>query len=140
MTAMTSFLEESIAQEYGWHYAMQRNPVDVLLLVANARGADVAIQKYEDLKKSSAKGLDENTLLQVAYQILFAGKTDDAIKVFKLQVQDYPKYWNSYDSIGEAYMKAGQKDLAIANYEKSIELKPDNQNGIDMLKKLRQQQ
>jgi CubicO group peptidase (beta-lactamase class C family) len=138
--AMASFLEESIAQEYGWHYAMQRNPVDVLLLVANARGADVAIQKYEDLKKSSAKGLDENTLLQVAYQILFAGKTDDAIKVFKLQVQDYPKYWNSYDSIGEAYMKAGQKDLAIANYEKSIELKPDNQNGIDMLKKLRQQQ
>jgi hypothetical protein len=36
-------------------------------------------------------------------------------------------------------MKAGQKDLAIQNYEKSIELKPDNQNGIDMLKKLRQQ-
>jgi tetratricopeptide (TPR) repeat protein len=138
--AMASFLEESIAKEYGWHYTMQRSPVDVLWLVANARGTTTAIQKYEDLKKSSAKGLDENTLLQVAYQILFAGKTDDAIQVFKLQVQDYPKYWNSYDSIGEAYMKAGQKDLAIANYEKSIELKPDNQNGIDMLKKLRQQQ
>jgi CubicO group peptidase (beta-lactamase class C family) len=137
--AMASFLEESIAKEYGWHYTMQRSPVDVLWLVANARGTTTAIQKYEDLKKSSAKGLDENTLLQVAYQILFAGKTDDALQVFKLQVQDYPKYWNSYDSIGEAYMKAGQKDLAIANYEKSIELKPDNQNGIDMLKKLKQQ-
>ena len=36
-------------------------------------------------------------------------------------------------------MKTGQKDLAIANYEKSIELKPDNQNGIDMLKKLKGQ-
>ena len=136
---MANFVQESIAKEYGWHYAMQQSPVDVLWLVANARGAAAAIQKYEDLKKSSAKGLDENTLLQVAYQILFAGKTDGAIQVFKLQVQDYPKYWNSYDSIGEAYMKAGQKDLAIANYEKSIELKPDNQNGIDMLKKLKQQ-
>src|SRR5580698_6940972 len=138
--SMASFLLASVAKEYGWRYTMQQNPVDILWLVANARGTAVAIQKYEDLKKSSPKGLDENTLLQVAYQILFAGKTDDAIDVFKLQVQDYPKYWNSYDSIGEAYMKAGQKDLAIANYEKSIELKPDNQNGIDRLKKLRQQQ
>jgi tetratricopeptide (TPR) repeat protein len=138
--SMASFLLASVAKEYGWHYTMQQNPVDILWLVANARGTAVAIQKYEDLKKSSPKGLDENTLLQVAYQILFAGKTDDAIDVFKLQVRDYPKYWNSYDSIGEAYMKAGQKDLAIANYEKSIELKPDNQNGIDRLKKLRQQQ
>ncbi len=137
--AMANFVQESIAKEYGWNYAMQRNPVDILWLVANGRGTAVANQKYEELKKSSSKGLDENTLLQVAYQLLSAGKTDDAIQVFKLQVQDYPKYWNSYDSIGEAYMKTGQKDLAITNYEKSIELKPDNQNGIDMLKKLREQ-
>jgi predicted TPR repeat methyltransferase len=33
-------------------------------------------------------------------------------------------------------MKTGQKDLAIANYEKSLQLNPKNQNGIDMLKKL----
>ena len=44
--------------------------------------------------------------------------------------------WNVYDSLGEAYKKTGQKDLAIANYEKSLQLNPKNQNGIDMLKKL----
>jgi len=137
--AMASFLVPSIAKEYGWNYAPQQNPADVLWLVVNARDTTAAIQKYENLKKSSPKDLNENILLQVAYQLLAAGKTDDAIRVFKLQVQDYPKYWNSYDSLGEAYMKAGQNDLAIANYEKSIELKPDNQNGIDMLKKLKRQ-
>jgi cytochrome c-type biogenesis protein CcmH/NrfG len=41
--------------------------------------------------------------------------------------------------LGEAYMAAGQKDLAIQNYEKSIEMDPKNQNGIDRLKKLREQ-
>jgi len=138
--SMASFLLQSIAKEYSWNYSMQQNPADILWLVANVRGTTAAIAKYKDLKKLSAKGLDENTLLQVAYQLLFAGKADDALRVFKLQVQDYPKYWNSYDSIGEAYMKAGQKDLAIQNYEKSVELKPDNQNGIDMLKKLKGQQ
>ena len=54
-------------------------------------------------------------------------------------MQDYPKYWNAYDSIGEAYLKAGKKELALQNYEKSVELNPDNHNGIDALKKLRDQ-
>ncbi len=36
-------------------------------------------------------------------------------------------------------MRSGQKELAIQNYEKSVELNPKNQNGIDMLKKLKEQ-
>jgi cytochrome c-type biogenesis protein CcmH/NrfG len=39
--------------------------------------------------------------------------------------------------LGEAYMKVGQKDLAIANYEKSLQLNPKNQNAVERLKKLR---
>jgi len=42
-----------------------------------------------------------------------------------------------YDSLGEAYMKADKKDLAIANYEKSLQLDPKNQNAVEQLKKLR---
>src|ERR1700691_1444315 len=45
---IANFVQESIAKEYGWHYAMQRSPVDVLWLLANARGTATAIQKYED--------------------------------------------------------------------------------------------
>lgn len=54
-------------------------------------------------------------------------------------MQDYPKYWNAYDSLGEALLKAGQKEQAIQNYQKSIDLNPQNQNGIDALKKIRDQ-
>ncbi len=43
-----------------------------------------------------------------------------------------------YDSLGEAYMKTGQKELAIQNYEKSLQLDPKNQNAVDMLKKLKE--
>src|SRR5664280_2135547 len=57
----------------------------------------------------------------------------------KAAIQEYPKSWNCYDSLGEAYMKAGQKELAIENYAKSIELNPDNKNGVEMLKKLKEQ-
>jgi len=49
---------------------------------------------------------------------------------------EYPESCNAYDSHGEAYMIAGEKDLAIRNYEKSLELNPHNTNTKDILKKL----
>lgn len=83
--------------------------------------------------------MDENTLIGLGYHFLFARQTQNAIQTFTIEVQDYPKFWNAYDSLGEAYLKAGQKDLAIQNYEKSVELNPQNQNGIDALRKIRDQ-
>ena len=49
----------------------------------------------------------------------------------------FPQSSNVYDSLGEAYMLNGGKELAIKNYEKSLELDPKNTNAVDMLKKLR---
>ena len=135
-------LLQSVANEYGWSYTPdQESAGEVLMLIANVRGPQAAIQRYSELKQaaSSPYTLDENTLIALGYQSLFAGDKDAAIQIFKLEVQDYPKYWNAYDSLGEAYMDAGQKDLAIENYQKSIELNPKNQNGIDYLKKLQEQ-
>jgi Flp pilus assembly protein TadD len=63
-------------------------------------------------------------------------QTQDAIAVFQRNALEYPQSSNVYDSLGEAYMKAGQKELAIRNYEKSLQLNPKNQNAIEMLKKL----
>jgi predicted negative regulator of RcsB-dependent stress response len=43
-----------------------------------------------------------------------------------------------YDSLGEAYMKKGDKEKAIENYQKSLGLNPNNTNAREMLKKLKQ--
>ena len=67
-----------------------------------------------------------------------AKKLQDAIQLFQLNVQLHPQSWNAYDSLGEAYMNDGKKQLAIENYKKSLELNPQNTNGKDMLKKLEQ--
>jgi Flp pilus assembly protein TadD len=64
-------------------------------------------------------------------------KLGEAIAVFKLNVELYPGSWNVYDSLAEAYMNNGDKELAIANYEKSLALNPENANGAAMLKKLK---
>ena len=63
-------------------------------------------------------------------------RVDDAIEIFKLNVEAYPDASNAYDSLGEAYMIKGDYELAMKNYQKSVDLNPDNTNGIDMLKKI----
>jgi cytochrome c-type biogenesis protein CcmH/NrfG len=50
---------------------------------------------------------------------------------------NYPESFNVYDSLAEAYMVNGDKALAITNYEKSLELNPDNQNAVEQLETLR---
>jgi tetratricopeptide (TPR) repeat protein len=71
------------------------------------------------------------------YNYLTAKKTKEALQVFMTNVALFPKSWNTYDSLGEAYAADGNKKLAIENYEKSIKLNPKNDNGIAMLKRLR---
>ena len=74
------------------------------------------------------------------YQFLQKGKIKDAIKLFKLHTIAYSESANAYDNLGEAYLKDGQKELAIENYEKSVELNPNNTNTKKVLSDLNLQE
>ena len=56
--------------------------------------------------------------------------------VFKLNVEAHPDSSNVYDSLAETYMNRGERDLAIKNYEKSLELNPKNLAAAAALAKL----
>ncbi|HLY62129.1 MAG TPA: serine hydrolase [Terriglobia bacterium] len=104
------------------------------------RGADAAVAQYRELKRTNPQGynFDERALNELGYGLLQKGRNADAIAIFKLNVEEYPKSGNVYDSVAEAYARDGQKQLAITNYRKSLELDPKNQNAVDKLKELEQ--
>ncbi len=97
-----------------------------------------AIEHYWRLKRTDAEGYDfrEFQLNSLGYALLGAERVEEAIEVFVLNVEAYPDASNPYDSLGEAYMVHGDKELAIENYKKSLELNPNNENAIEMLKRL----
>ncbi|MBN2089936.1 serine hydrolase [candidate division KSB1 bacterium] len=103
------------------------------------QGVAFAIQQYHDLKakQPEAYNFSEEQLNRLGYQLLAMKMTKEAIAIFKLNIEAFPQSYNAYDSLGEAYMINGDKDLAIKNYEKSIELNPKNAGGIEALKKLK---
>jgi cyclase len=73
----------------------------------------------------------------LGYNLINEGKLDDAIEAFKFTVGLYPGSWNAYDSLGEAYALAGNKELAIENYEQSLKLNPNSPSGTNALKQLK---
>ena len=80
--------------------------------------------------------LGEDEFNNLGYTYLQGGNTKAALVLFKINVTEYPKSANAYDSYGEALMKDGQKEAAIENYKKSLELNPGNTNATDMLAKM----
>lgn len=91
-----------------------------------------AIRKEHDTGSKKYYFL-EHEFNALGYRYLNEEKYDQAIAVFKLNVELYPASWNTHDSLGEALMKNGQIKLATACYNKSLELNPDNENGKRML-------
>ncbi|MCP4546934.1 MAG: hypothetical protein GY835_10765 [bacterium] len=71
------------------------------------------------------------------YMRLQAGRLDDALDLFLYNVENYPLSANVHDSLGEARMAADNTEAAIASYERSLELDPDNANAVTQLKRLR---
>jgi CubicO group peptidase (beta-lactamase class C family) len=103
------------------------------------KGVDAAIELYRELKDNHPKSYDfgPGQLNRLGYQLIGMKRMDDAIKILALNVEMFPKYANGYDSLGEAYMIAGDKENAIKYYEKALELDPKMGTAIEALKKLR---
>lgn len=111
-------------------------PVPYELLLAGK--VDEAIEGYKKIKRDMPANnvVAEDRLNNLGYTLLRQNKLPEAIAVFKVNVALYPQSSNVYDSLGEAYMVNGDKQMAIANYKKSLELDPNNKNAADTLKKL----
>ena len=104
-------------------------------------GVVAAMQEYHILKSdpNSKLTFSERSMNLLGYRYLNEGETDIAIEIFKMNVADYPKSFNAYGSLAEAYVKAGINDEAIKNFKKSLELNPNNGRAKEMLKKIEKQ-
>jgi dienelactone hydrolase len=101
------------------------------------QGFDKAITIWREAKaKDPGFQLPEKEVNTWGYQLMQEKKLNEAISVFKLNVAMYPEGFNTYDSLAEAQAAAGDKQSAIANYRKSLELNHENTSAVEKLKKL----
>lgn len=104
----------------------------------NISNKEQLIQHFEKLSNRLSWNVKppEALVNRIGYYWLQMGK-EKALEMFKLNTQLYPHSYNAYDSLAEANMTLGNTELAIANYEKSLELNPNNENAKAILKTLK---
>jgi tetratricopeptide (TPR) repeat protein len=95
-------------------------------------------EQRRTLGADSIYDFDEQVLNQLGYDLLRADETDVALAVFRLNTEAYPGGFNTWDSLGEAYLVRGDTVRAIRNYRKSLALNPQNGNARTILSQIRE--
>ncbi len=142
--ALPGFFWQSFAQAASWSarnnadlaraeawadrgIAMNRNyqtlRAKALVLERKGDAAAAAALREEGLKVAT-----EADINAYGYELMGAGKVDEAITVFRKNVADHPASWNTYDSLGEALALKGQKAEAAAQYSKALSMVGDETN------------
>lgn len=91
-------------------------------------GGEAGMEAFERVKRDHPERLDEGAVNALGYVLLRRDAVDEAIRVFERNTIDYPESSNVWDSLGEGLMEAGRLEEAIANYRRSLELDPGNDN------------
>lgn len=115
-----------------------RDIAETLFTTVVEKDVQAAIKQYRELKSTQKDDYDfsEPQLNTLGYRLMEMKRVKDAIEILKLNVEMFPKGFNTYDSLAEAYMENGDKQLAIQNYKKALELNPKSPGTVEKLKKL----
>jgi len=114
---------------------------DILTETSTKSGTAAAVQQYRDLRAKYYGGqsydFSENALVAAAAPLIAANKADDAIAWLQLNAEFYPKSSATYAALGQAYARKSDTANAIKNYEKAVELDPNNQQAKRQLEQLK---
>jgi tetratricopeptide (TPR) repeat protein len=72
----------------------------------------------------------------LGYRLMSEKRLTEAIVIFEVNARTHPNSSNAYDSLGEAYVNAHDKQRALDAYRKSVELNPENTNAKQMIRRI----
>jgi tetratricopeptide (TPR) repeat protein len=117
--------------ESGVRIEVARAAIDVL------NGREKKAEKaLKTLAETNEPGRVEGAVNTVGYSLLEAERLKPALEVFEINKELFPESFNTWDSLGEAFMKQGKDAKALASCEKSLELNPENINAQEMIARI----
>lgn len=108
-------------------------------VMTKTNNADSVITEYRKLASNNFLNeyyMTEGTLTLVGYEFIKNNDLDNAFKIFKFNMEEYPYAPNPYYYLGEIYLEKGEKDLANDYLNKALEMDPNFKGAKEALKKL----
>jgi tetratricopeptide (TPR) repeat protein len=101
------------------------------------RGFDHISEIYAAMQKDNPDfKLDKSMLTAWGDDLIGENALPEAIDLLKFEVQTYPDTSSGHATLAEAYLKSGQKQLAIDNYKKALAINPNDDGAKEKLKEL----
>jgi glyoxylase-like metal-dependent hydrolase (beta-lactamase superfamily II) len=123
--------------EAAWRMQSESTAQALESLIAS-RGLEAGVAEYrKTIVGDERYSVAEDELNALGYRYLQNGRTAEAIAVFEINAEAFPRSWNVWDSLAEAHLSRDDQDKAEEFYRKSIALNPDNQNGRNQLSIIR---
>jgi dienelactone hydrolase len=96
----------------------------MLALIDKPGGAARAAEKLAEARRRDPKAVlfPEAIVNLMGYEHVQSGDIKGALEILKLNATAFPESPNVYDSLSDAYLADGQKDLARQNVRKALEL------------------
>lgn len=107
----------------------------------DAGDVDAVAEAYAEAgaEAPSLARLVEDGLNDLGYDLLRAGRLEQAHAVLARNAQLFPRSSNAWDSLGEALWKLDRDEEAIAAYERALELEPGAANARQMIERILQE-
>ncbi len=123
--------------------AVPKQLTQVLSEAVTAKGLDAAVVQYRELRTKYAGtmsyDLSENGLIAMAQAALNADRPDNALAWLNLNLEYYPKSSRTYQIMAQVHQKKNDKDAAIKDLEKAVEMDPNNAQAKAQLQQLKGQ-
>jgi photosynthetic reaction center cytochrome c subunit/tetratricopeptide repeat protein len=115
----------------------------VLATTVTDKSLEAAVAQYRELRTkyygSAAYDFSEGSLVSMAQQAIAADRADNALAWLNLNLEFYPKSSRTYQIMAQAHQRKNDKDTAIRDLEKAVELDPNNTQAKTQLQQLKGQ-
>ncbi|MBI3400347.1 MAG: c-type cytochrome [Acidobacteria bacterium] len=121
--------------------AIPKQITDIVTDAAAGGGATAGLAKFRELRTQYYGGqsydFSEGSLIAIAQRANQAQKADDALAYLQANLEFYPKSSRTYQTMAQVKNAKGDKDGAIKDLEKAVELEPNNQQAKMQLQQLK---
>ena len=120
-------------------FAKKESFVDTLLHVAVKKDVTAAIDLYYELKRNHSNQyiFKQREIATLAFELVQNEKLKDAIEILKLGITIYPESAIAYQALGMGYYLDGQEEMAVLNFQRVLELEPNNNHAKEILMRLK---
>lgn len=142
LAGITHFAVGAEGLTRGLKYAFSgRSIFEEMLQTLQAADLDAALALYHERRRTAPEDYSWSVveLDELAVALRLMDRMEDALQVYRLNIELYPDAWRPYASIADAYLRIGDTARAIENFERVLALDPQNAQAAEMLRRLGRQ-